>query len=40
MLKLKFQYSGCRVQRADSAEKTVVLGKIEAKEEGGKRWDG
>ena len=37
MLKLKFQYSGCRVQRADSAEKTVVLGKIEAKEEGGKR---
>ena len=41
MLKLKFQYSDSLVQRADSAEKTVMLGKTEAKgEEGGKRWDG
>ena len=38
MLKVKFHYSGRLVQRADSAEKTVMLGEIEAKrEEGGKR---
>ena len=38
MLKVKFRYSGRLVQRADSAEKTVMLGEIEAKrEEGGKR---
>ena len=38
MLKLKLQYFDSLVQRADSAEKTVMLGKTEAKgEEGGKR---
>ena len=29
MLKLKFQYSGHLMQRADSFEKTLMLGKIE-----------
>ena len=29
MLKLKFQYSGQLVQRTDSLEKTLMLGKIE-----------
>ena len=33
MLKLKFQYFGCLMQRADSFEKTLTLGKIE----GGRR---
>ena len=33
MLKLKLQYSGHMMQRTDSLEKTVMLGKIE----GGKR---
>jgi len=33
MLKLKFQYFGCLVQRTDSLEKTLMLGKIE----GGRR---
>ena len=33
MLKLKFQYVGHLIQRADSLEKTLTLGKIE-----GKRW--
>ena len=33
MLKLKLQYSGYLIQRADSLEKTLMLGKIE----GGKR---
>ena len=33
MLKLKLQYSGCLVRRADSLEKTLMLGKIE----GGRR---
>ena len=33
MLKLKLQYSGHLMQRADSFEKTLMLGKIE----GGKR---
>ena len=33
MLKLKFQYFGYLMQRADSFEKTLMLGKIE----GGKR---
>ena len=32
-LKLKFQYSGHLIQRADSLEKTLMLGKIE-KEKG------
>ena len=31
MLKLKFQYFGHLLQRADSLEKTLVLGKIESK---------
>ena len=34
MLKLKLQYFGHLMQRADSLEKTLVLGKIE----GRKRW--
>ena len=29
MLKLKLQYFGCLMQRADSLEKTLMLGKIE-----------
>jgi len=33
MLKLKFQYFGQLMQRADSLEKTMILGKIE----GGRR---
>ena len=33
MLKLKLQYSGHLIQRADSLEKTLMLGKIE-KEKG------
>ena len=40
MLKLKLQYFGLLVQRADSLEKTLMLGKIEARGEGGDRgWD-
>ena len=35
MLKLKFQYFGHLMQRADSLEKTLMLGKIE----GGRRGD-
>ena len=35
MLKLKLQYSGCLMQRADSFEKTLMLGKIKA---GGEGW--
>ena len=34
MLKLKFQYFGHLMQRADSFEKTLMLGKIK----GGRRW--
>ena len=30
-LKLKFQYSGHLIQRADSLEKTLMLGKIEGR---------
>ena len=37
MLKLKLQYFGCLIQSTDSLEKTLMLGKIEAKEEGGSR---
>ena len=29
MLKLKLQYFGCLMQRTDSLEKTLMLGKIE-----------
>jgi len=31
MLKLKFQYFGNLMQRADSFEKTLMLGKIEGR---------
>ena len=31
MLKLKLQYFGYLMQRADSLEKTLILGKIEGK---------
>ena len=34
MLKLKFQYFGHLMQRADSLEKTLLLGKIEGKRRG------
>ena len=34
MLKLKLQYFGHLMQRADSLEKTLMLGKIEDKEKG------
>ena len=41
VLKLKLQYFGHLMWRADSLEKTLMLGKIEAKgEEGGRGWDG
>ena len=41
MLKLKFQYFGHMMWRADSLEKTLILGKIEGRGEGdGKGWDG
>ena len=40
MLKLKLQYFGHLVRRADSFEKTLMLGKIEGREEGDDRgWD-
>ena len=40
-LKLKLQYFGHLMQRADSLEKTLMLGKIEAEEKGDdKREDG
>ena len=41
MLKLKFQYFGHRIQRADSLEKTLMLGKIEGRRKRGRqrmRW--
>ena len=37
MLKLKFQYFGHRMQRANSLEKTLILGKIEARMRRGDR---
>ena len=37
MLKLKFQYSGHLMQRADSLEKTLVLGKIEGRRRRGQQ---
>ena len=43
MLKLKLQYFGHLMQRADSLEKTLMLGKIEGKERRGQqriRWFG
>ena len=41
MLKLKLQYSGHLIQRSDSLEKTLRLGKIEGKRRRGRqrmRW--
>ena len=41
MLKLKFQYCGHLMQRADSFEKTLMLGKIEERRRRGRqrmRW--
>ena len=40
MLKLKLQYFGHLMQRADSLEKTLMLGKIEGRRRGRqrKRW--
>ena len=41
MLKLKFQYFGHLMQRVDSLEKTLMLGKIEGKRKRGQqrmRW--
>ena len=41
MLKLKFQYFGPIMQRTDSLEKTVMLGKIEGRRRRGRqriRW--
>ena len=40
MLKLKLQHFGHPTQRADSLEKTMMLGKIEARGEGGNRGCG
>ena len=41
MLKLKLQYFGHLMQRADSLEKTLMLGKIEGGRRGDNRgWDG
>ena len=41
MLKLKFQYSGHLIQRTDSLEKTLMLGKTEGRRRRGRqrmRW--
>ena len=41
MLKLKLQYFGHLMERADSLEKTLMLGKIEGRRRGGRqrmRW--
>ena len=37
MLKLKLQYFGHLMQRADSSEKTLMLGKIEGRRRGRQR---
>ena len=37
MLKLKLQYFGHRMRRADSLEKTLMLGKIEGRQRRGRR---
>jgi len=40
LLKLRLQYFGHLMQRADSLEKTLLLGKIEGQRQGGNRgWD-
>ena len=38
MLKLKFQYFGHLMRRADSLEKTLTLGKIEGRRKRGLQW--
>ena len=41
MLKLKLQYFGCLMQRANSLEKNLLLGKIEGRRKRGRqrmRW--
>ena len=40
MLKLKLQYLGCLMQRVNTLEKTLMLGKIEGKRRGWQsmRW--
>ena len=40
MLKLKFQYLSHLLQRADSLEKTLMLGKVEGRRKGqqGMKW--
>ena len=40
MLKLKLQYFGHLMQRADSLEKTLMLGKIEGRRRGRQRMRG
>ena len=41
LLKLKLQYFGYLIQKANSLEKKLMLGKIERKGEvGGRWWDG
>ena len=44
MLKLKLQYFGHLIRRADSLEKTLMLGKIEGRRRRGRQrmrwWDG
>ena len=41
MLKMKLQYFGHLMQRADSFEKTLMLGKIQGRRKGNHRgWDG
>ena len=37
MLKLKLQYFGCLMQRADSLEKNLMLGKIEGRRRRGRQ---
>ena len=38
MLKLKLQYCGHLMRRADSLEKTLMLGQIESKRRRGQQW--
>ena len=38
MLKPKLQYSGYLMQRTDSLEKTLMLGKIEGRKRRGQHW--
>ena len=40
MLKLKLQYCGPLMQRTDSFEKSLLLGKIEGGRRGNREWDG